>query len=235
MKHLKKIFEDKKDEFIEIIESIFSDQIDDDTAYIAQGKKGLHKKNKDYLTVFLSKEGCPDAGPTSIEEFNEHIQSMKDDISVIEKIRPSLKRIDYYNFSWSMSITNEDVVIKIFRNKDNITLSDAFGGIKSMTSVDDSIMKKILKEKYNLTYNSHRYTPETRGYYGSNAEFLLYLSEIIEDNHPILNDIRNLEYEYESWSTSMPVGTYKTEREKAFGEVSVLRWEKSSAIKIKLR
>ena len=216
MKHLKKIFEDKKDEFIEIVESIFSDQIDDDTAHI-------NKKNKDYLTVYLSKEGCPDAGPTSIEEFNEHIQSMKDDISVIEKIRPSLKRIDYYNFSWSMSIANEDVVIKIFRNKDNITLSDAFGGIKSMRSVDDSIMKKILKEKYNLTYFSHRNTPETRGYYGSNAEFLLYLSEIIEDNNPILNDIRNLEHEY------------NTKREKAFGEVSVLRWENSSAIKIKLR
>ena len=228
MKHLKKIFEDKKDEFIEIIESIFSDQIDDDTAHI-------NKKNKDDLTIYLSKEGCPDAGPTSIEEFNDYIQSMKNDAIYLEKIRPSLKRIEYYNYSWSMSITNEDVVIKVFKDNDKITLNDAFGGIKRMTSVDDSIMKKILKEKYNLTYNSHRYTPETRGYYGSNAEFLLYLSEIIEDNHPILNDIRNLEYEYESRSTSMPVDTYQTRREKAFREVSVLRWENSSAIKIKLR
>jgi hypothetical protein len=220
MKHLKKIFEDKKDEFIEIIESIFSDQIDDDTAHI-------NKKNKDDLTIYLSKEGCPDAGPTSIEEFNDYIQSMKNDAIYLEKIRPSLKRIEYYNYSWSMSITNEDVVIKVFKDNDKITLNDAFGGIKRMTSVDDSIMKKILKEKYNLTYHSHRYTPETRGYYGRNAEFLLYLSEIIEDNHPILNDIRNLEYEYESRSTSR--------REKAFREVSVLRWENSSAIKIKLR
>lgn len=231
MKHLKKIFEDKKDDFYEIIESIFSDYLDDDTVYI---DKSAFLRNNEFITLYIAKNGCPDAGPTNIEEFNEYIQSMKDDIVVIEKIRPSLKRIDYYNFSWSLSISNEEIRIKIFRNNDKITLSDAFGGSRNMRTVDDSIMKKVLKEKYNLTYNSHSYSPETRGY-GQSAEFILYLSEIIEDNHPILDDIRNLEREYENWSTSMPMGTYKIIKEKAFREVSVLRWEKTSGIKIKLR
>jgi hypothetical protein len=182
MKHLKKwnkVTESTElpiDQFIknqqDVILDIFVDEIDNN----------LFEFNTDeerYMSLTCYLDTIDDFD--KLETLENNIKKFKKRAEILENLKVNIKRLESRNFNWSVEFDDDYLNFIVFYNKKEYTLSDAFGGEKRMSYIDNSVMKKVMKEKYGLNFTSHRYDPPTSGYYGKNAKFLLYFEGSITD------------------------------------------------------
>lgn len=183
MKHIKKwnkIFESDLpiEEYIknqqEVIEDIFLEDID-------EGICEVEKSEERYFLITYTFEKADNFG--DINGLKDYIKSLDSKKSLLERLELNIKRLEQLDFEWKVEIDEEHEYLNfaVFYKKKEYTLTDAFGGEKRMSFVDDSVMKKVMKEKYRLHYVNHRHEMATTGYYGKNETFTLYFKGKIRD------------------------------------------------------
>jgi hypothetical protein len=161
-----------------------------------------------YISVFIDLSEFTSLA-TSLEELDSIKSEYLDRIKFIESIKIALKRMEFHNYIWSIKIEDYGIYIRIQKAGKQLTIEDAFKDKRC----DEAILKKVAKDVYNLNFSSYRYEKGSSGYYGKNPEMLVYFREVLENDHQIIKDIK-----------------------KIFGEyyVSLVKWETSSMIKIKI-
>lgn len=205
MKYIKKIFENLKDQ-IDDVENIFDYYVDN---YDCEVTEGEDSDPFIYVNIYFQMEKNKNA--SSIKEFDNLLEINNSKIKFLEGIKTTLKRLDYLKYNWILEIDDTSIAIKVIKIGSTPKLEDALGGAKWLCSVDDGIMKKVCKEKYGLKYYSHKSEKAIPGYYGKNAQILLYFAEVLDDNNPLISDIKNL----------------KKDGRNAFFNVQLLKWSGS--------
>lgn len=219
MKYLRKIFESSKEDQIEDIESIFTEYLD--TKYIADDGEEysdcyISTENPKFIeisiTQYLSSPSISD-----ISDFDNIYKERNDYLELLKKIRTSLTRIDRMGYNWTMEFNEDGFFIKVLYKDTEVSLADCFGGESSMNHVEEAILKKYVKDKYNIEYSSY-YKPSTSGYYGHRAEFLIYFKNPVPQT--LLEDIKNLNKRFKVFSTHAEGEQIRVER--AFYSVEVM-------------
>ena len=203
MKYLKKIFESTKEEQVEDIESIFTEYLD---------QKYIADDGEEYSICFLETKDSPqyvlvtienyiqNAAISDIQDFDKIYKERFEYLEMLKKIRVSLLRLENMGYTWAMSFDEDGFHIKVFYKDTVVTLADCFGGEMRMRSVDEPIMKRYMKDNYNLKYNSSHYTSETGGYYGRRANIMIYFNNQVPEK--LVEDLRKLKRKYDIYSTS---------------------------------
>jgi hypothetical protein len=233
MKHIKnwnKIFESDLplEKYIknqqDVIEDIFLEDID-------QGICEVEKEEERYFLITYTFEKGEDFG--DINGLKGYIKSLDVKKSLLERLEYNIKRLEQLGFEWKVEtdVENEYLNFVVFYKKKEYTLTDAFGGEKRMSFVDDSVMKKVMKEKYGLHYINHRYEKATTGYYGKNDTFTLYFKGKITDENfeKIQKDLSQLkkieEYTNGTQRELIPFRDYN---------IKLIRWDGSQMFAINI-
>jgi len=220
MKYLRKIFESTKEDQIEDIESVFTEYLD---------QKYTTDDGEEYSICYLETKESPQyvlvrienyidaATITDLKDFDKIYQERVDYLNMLKKIRVSLTRLEGMGYNWAMSFDEEGFHIKVLYKDTVVTLADCFGGESRMGSVDEPILKRYMKDNYNLKYNSSHYTPATGGYYGNRANIRIYFNGQVPEQ--LVKDLEKLNKKYEVYSTH---DGKKMQVEKAFYSVEVI-------------
>ena len=168
-----KLFESESSDIqFEEVDSIFAEFTDNEEF------GSINNKNEAYIDIELYKSTLGSSFD-SINEIDSIINDYKDCISLFERLKVALSRVDHFDYQWTLELNDDIIRIKILRESRDINLYDAFGGIRNMRRVEEGIMKRLMKKVYNLDYSSSSYRPSTSGYYGKRAELLLYFNNRI--------------------------------------------------------
>jgi hypothetical protein len=203
MKHLKKIFESTKESQKDEVEDIFMELLDETYA----GSDGNYYSNCEvddsndiYILVSIY-DHQEKIIINSIDEYDNFIDSNAMRQDRIGKLKKYLQRLDYYKFTWGMTIEDTGFYIKVYYRDTKLVLVDAFGGEFGNKRFDEVIAKRVFKELYQLDYIGFRYNPSGSGYYGKRANYCLYFSDKISDDSKVINDLRNIKQKYKSTSS----------------------------------
>lgn len=221
MKYLRKIFESTKEDQIEDIESIFTEYLDQ--KYTADDGEeysicNLFTDESDQYVMVNIESYLEGASISSITEFDRIYSERAEYLNLLKKIRVSLLRLEKIGYDWGMDFDNDGFHIKVFYKETQLTLADCFGGEKRMRSVDEPIIKKYMKQHYNLEYSSSFYREATQGYYGKRAEIVIYFKSQVPQK--LVEDLKKLTRSYEVWTTSSYKKEIRTER--AFYDIEII-------------
>lgn len=227
MKYLK-LFEGEKEynEQLEDIEDIFLEYTDG-----GENAKGYIETGDKNIIISIYKD-LPENISCNITDFNNLLKNQENNLLFIKKIRPSLLRLDYLKYEWTLAIYDEEITIRILKTNNKLTLQDAFGGESRMNHVDEGIMKKVLKRDYDIDYSNSIFKPSTSGFYGKRAEISIYLSENIYEDNKLIKDLKEAKRIYKY--TSSLVKGEQVEEKIAFYKIEITNWDNRSMIKIEV-
>lgn len=191
---IRKVFEsdNHQDQFDEI-KSIFTEFMDEkmDDDYGEDGSQvsrcSCYMGDK-YISVTIYKFEKDDFSD-NISGFNEIVNSYLDESNLLKRIKVALSRLDNHNYQWGINIHDTEIVIKIIYDQDStIELIDAFNKNGIRFVLDVTVLSKILKKYYNISYRSY-HTSKTM-----NGKTILYI--YVHSNEPdiqkLTNDLRLL-------------------------------------------
>lgn len=220
MKYLRKIFESTKEDQVEDIESIFTEYLDQKyTADDGEEYSDCYIETKDsnqFVSITISSY-LESPAITDLKDFDKIFKERSEYLELLKKIRTSLSRLDGMGYSWTMDFNDEGFHIKAFYKDTIITLADCFGGEEYMRGVDEAILKRYMKDHYNLNYSSYIYKESTQGYYGKRAYLVIYFNNPVPTK--LIEDLKKLTRSYEVYSTS---SGKEMKSEKAFYNVELI-------------
>jgi len=205
-----------EDVFLDLIDSGIFDKYDDDE---------FEEENKTYFAISHDFEQVENFD--SLEGLKYNMEIIKKKEKILEDIIVPLKRIEFLKYDWSVEIDENSINVIVFYKKKDYTLTDAFGGKTRMDYVNESIMKKVMKDDYNLDFFKSYYIAATSGYYGKNAETRLHFRGEITDNtfEKIRKDLSDLEKIDRQERITKPFKDYN---------IDLVRWEDQFMITIKM-
>jgi len=229
-----KLFENSDMQFGEV-DSIFAEFTDNEEV------GSINNDNESYIKISLYKDYLRDTA-NNMDDINSISNDYKLASDFINKLKIPLSRIEYLGYDWTLEILEGAIIIKILREPRGLSLYDAFGGIFNMRTVEPGIIKRVMKEKYNLKYSSFDKREGTSGYYGKRSEINIYFMEkiptkthdltpnhplYIAEDHQILKDLKELERRNERYPDERP--------QRAFYSVRAHNWERFGMIVLELQ
>jgi len=201
MKYLKKIFEDfdSKSQY-EIIEDFFLDLLENQTEEISCEMDDIDESQTYCIfRVYLYSTSKLD----NLEEFDEVIEQKKMELSFLQKLKVTLKRLTSSGYNWEWEEDSEQglLTVSVFYKKDveenlELAIEPLLNGQKAF---HESILKKVLNKKYGLNLTRISFAKATSGYYGKNPEFSLWFEKQTFDyEHQLYKDLEKIKSENRS-------------------------------------
>ena len=190
MKYLKKIFE-SKDEKYEIVEDYFLHLLEeqDEEGPLWFEMEDAHESRT--YCIFRAYYNWTN-NADNLEDLADFISIQNKKISYLNGLNNILKRLTGAGYSWEF-VENDDSssVVIYYKRDEEETLELALEPLtKGHNAVHESILKRVLKEKYGLSLSSTNYTAGTSGYYGRNPYFAFWFpKDNIDYEHPFVKDL----------------------------------------------
>ena len=217
MKYLKKIFESNQEKY-EIVEDYFlhllEDQDEDDPIYCEM--EDAHE-NRTYCIFRAYYNWTNNAD--NLEDLADFISIQNKKMSYLNGLNNILKRLTGAGYSWEF-VEDEGLssVVIYYKRDEEETLELALEPLlKGHNALHESILKRVLKEKYNLTLQSTNFTPRTQGYYGRNPQFILWFpKDNFDYEHPFYKDLQKLKIKAIS---SIEITQYQDDRDGTYFKI----------------
>lgn len=194
MKYLRKIFESDSTEQLGEVEAIFTEFLDEKQILDGDEYPTCEIKSEaKYIRVIIYKDECVQ-NANGIEDFENLVNAYDEQKAILNRLKTPLKRIDHLGYNWGIEIGECEIHIKIFHIDKDASLLDALTSNHGSVSIDPNIIKKILKDKYNVEYSSFSHSPGSSGYYGRKETIYLYLRDTITNDSQLYKDIKNLKH-----------------------------------------
>jgi hypothetical protein len=217
MKYLKKIFESKNDQY-ELVEDYFlhllEDQNDDDPIYCEMDDAD----ESDTYCIFRAYYNWNN-NADNLEDLADFISIQNKKMSYLNGLNNILKRLTGAGYSWEfVEDEGSSSVVIYYKRDEEETLELALEPLKKgQNAVHESILKRVLKEKYNLTLQSTNFTPGTPGYYGRNPQFILWFpKDNFDYEHPFYKDLQKLKIKAIS---SIEITQYQDDRDGTYFKI----------------
>jgi hypothetical protein len=175
------LIDDQKQEILEI----FLDMLDDEEI--------MEDSDNDqfiHFSIYVDE-------PTTmhdISDVDETINIYNNFQNKLENLKMQLNRLSDLNYLWEIEIEGTQINLIVWYNDLEPTIKNAFG-TKDRLFINTPIIKKVLKDDYNLTYLGYEHAKGTDGRYGSNPHFDIYVQENISDDviSKIEKEIKSIE------------------------------------------
>lgn len=159
----------QKEEILEI----FIDKIDDDLIY--------HDTNDDTEQFILFHLYFDEKTKMSNLEDVKIIKNFYSErIEIFNDLEMQLNRLNDLGYEWEMEEDNHQLFITVWFNDIEETIENAFG-TKERIFINEPIMKKVLKNNYNLTYMGYYHIKGGPGRYGSDNSYNIYIQEDVDN------------------------------------------------------
>lgn len=217
MKYLKKIFESKEEKY-EIIEDYFLHLLEeqDEEGPLWFEMEDAHESRT--YCIFRAYYNWTN-NADNLEDLADFISIQNKKMSYLNGLNNILKRLTGAGYSWEfVEDEGSSSVVIYYKRDEEETLELALEPLtKGHNAVHESILKRVLKEKYNLTLQSTNFTPRTPGYYGRNPQFLLWFPKNNFDyEHPFYKDLQKLKIKAIS---SIEITQYQDDRDGTYFKI----------------
>jgi hypothetical protein len=220
MKYLKKIFESKSDQY-EIVEDYFLHLLDEQDENSEEGPIWFEMDDageSETYCVFRTFYNWNNKAH-SLEAFTDFIEAENKKLAYLNGLNTILKRLTSAGYNWEFEEDEgSSTVLIYYKRETEETLEYALEPlIKGGRAVHESVLKRVLKNKYNLTLQSTNYTPGTSGYYGNNPQFMLWFpKDNFDYEHPFYKDLEKLRIKAIS---SIDIRRYADERDGTYFKI----------------
>jgi hypothetical protein len=190
MKYIRKIFE-SVEEIEEDLRDIFNDYLRDEddepdldsySGYLEHDSKGF------YIIIY-----GPDSKPivNDVGDFDQMISMQERHLAFLNKIKSLCVRMKAWGYTWTFQHSDDfsEYYIRVY-GKSEFTLEDCF---EPHQPANDSLLKRVLKSKYNIDFNKSTFEKGGSGRYSNNTSVILHLRTPISEDNPLFKDLRDLQ------------------------------------------
>lgn len=198
MKYLKKIFEDfdYKSQYEEIEDYFlaFLENQTDDSEIFCEMEDADGSETYCIFRAWQHGETMFD----SIEGFDELLSFNEVKTNFLKKLKVCLKRLNQDGFNWEYHENPEQITVLIFYKKgveENLEMAIE-PLLNSQKAIHESVLKRVLKKKYDLDLERVTFSPTTSGFYGSNSKFNLWFrNQVFDYEHQMYKDLYRIKEE----------------------------------------
>ena len=114
----------------------------------------------------------------------------------LNKIKSLCVRLKTWGYTWTFQHSDDfsEYYVRVY-GKNEFTLEDCF---EPHRPANDSILKRVLKSKYNIDFNKSTFEKGRSGRYGNNTSVILHLRTPISEDNPLFKDLRDLQRKSDS-------------------------------------
>jgi hypothetical protein len=190
MKYLRKIFE-SIEEIEEDLRDIFNDYLrdEDDEPDLDSYSGYLENDSKGFYIIIYG----PDSKPivNDVGDFDQMISMQERHLAFLNKIKSLCVRMKAWGYTWTFQHSDDfsEYYIRVY-GKSEFTLEDCF---EPRQSANDSLLKRVLKSKYNIDFNKSTFDKGGSGRYSNNPHIILHLRTPISEDNPLFKDLKELQ------------------------------------------